>query len=254
MTMESAQGDALEQEQRPWGFWSTMGLSFVVYLVFVGVSLVILIAIGAAYGVANPNADIEEFVMAAATNGFIAFLGISLAAPLCTALVGLFVKLKATLSIKEYLCLVPVGARTAVIWFAFLAVVLIASDLLTYWLGRPMVPEVMVELYRTSHLVALAWFAIIVAAPIFEEVVFRGFMFRGIQASGLGNGGAIVITAFAWAAMHIQYDAYGLATVFALGIFLGLTRAVTGSLYLTTAMHMVTNLIATIEIHLFTGS
>ena len=45
-----------------------------------------------------------------------------------------------------------------------------------------------------------------------------------------------------------------LASVFVLGIVLGLARAVTGSLYLTTAMHAVTNLIATVEIHLFAGS
>ncbi len=131
---------------------------------------------------------------------------------------------------------------------------LIGSDLLTYSLGRPMVPEIMVELYRTSHVVALSWFAMIFAGPIFEEVLFRGFMFRGIEASALGNGGAILITAFTWAAMHTQYDAYGLATIFVLGILLGLARAVTGSLYLTTAMHAVTNVIATIEIYLFAGS
>ncbi len=252
--MESAQADAAEEKQRPWGFWPTMGLSVVVFLVFVGISVVILFAIGTAYSANNPNADIEEFVEAAATNGFVAFLGISLAAPLCTGLVLLLVKWKATLSVEEYLCLVPVGARTALIWFAFLALVLIGSDLLTHSLGRPIVPEVMAELYRTSHFVALPWFAVVIAGPIFEEVFFRGFMFRGIEASGLGNVGAIGITAFTWAAIHTQYDGYLLATIFVLGIFLGLARAVTGSLYLTTAMHMVTNLIATIEITLFAGS
>ena len=252
--MESAQAAGPESQRPPWGFWPTMGLSVVVFLVFVGVSMVILFAIGAAYSAKYPNADIEEFVEAAATNGFIAFLGISLAAPLCTGLVLLLIKWKATLSIEEYLCLVPVGARTALIWLAFLAMVLIGSDLLTYALGRPIVPEIMVALYRTSHVVALAWLAIVIAGPIFEEVFFRGFMFRGIQASGLGNVGAIGITAFTWAAMHAQYDAYGLATVFVLGILFGLARAVTGSLYLTTAMHAVTNAIATIEIHLFAAS
>ena len=125
---------------------------------------------------------------------------------------------------------------------------------MTYSLGRPIVPEIMVELYRTSHFVALPWFAVIIAGPIFEEVFFRGFMFRGIEASGLGNGGAIFITAFTWAAIHTQYDGYLLATIFVLGILLGLARAVTGSLYLTTAMHAATNAIATIEIHLFAGS
>ncbi len=252
--MESAQAAGPERKQPPWGFWPTIGLSVVVSLVFVGISVAIVFAIGAAYSANNPDADIEEFLLAAATNGFVAFLGISLAAPLCTGLVLLFVKLKATLSAKEYLCLVPVSARTALIWFAFLALVLIGSDLLSYSLGRPIVPEIMVELYRTSHFVALAWFAVVIAGPIFEEVLFRGFMFRGIQASALGNGGAVLITAFTWAAMHTQYDAYGLATVFVLGILLGWARAVTGSLYLTTAMHVATNLIATIEIHLFAGS
>ncbi len=249
--MENAQADALEQQQPPWGFWPTMGLSVVVYLVFFAISVAILFAFVVAYSANNPNADIEEFLLAAATNGFVAFLGIALAAPICTGLVLLLIKYKATLSVEEYLCLVPVGARTALIWFAFLALVLIGSDLLTYSLGRPIVPEIMVELYRTSHVVALSWFAMIFAAPIFEEVFFRGFMFRGIQASGLGNPGAIGITAFTWAAMHTQYDAYGLATIFVLGILFGLARAVTGSLYLTTAMHMATNAIATIEIHLF---
>ncbi|MCH8197903.1 MAG: CPBP family intramembrane metalloprotease [Proteobacteria bacterium] len=252
--MESAQAAGPERKQGPWGFWPTIGWSVVVFLVYVGISVAILFAIGAAYSAADPNADIEEFVEAAATNGFVAFLGISLAAPLCTGLVLLLIKFKATLSVEEYLCLVPVGARTALIWFAFLALVLIGSDLLTYSLGRPIVPEVMVELYRTSHFVALPWFAVIIAGPIFEEVFFRGFMFRGIEASGLGNGGAILITAFTWAAIHTQYDGYLLATIFVLGILLGLARAVTGSLYLTTAMHAVTNAIATIEIHLFAGS
>ncbi len=252
--MESAQAAGPERQQPPWGFWPTIGWSVVVFLVYVGISVAILFAIGTAYSAADPNADIEEFVEAAATNGFVAFLGISLAAPLCTGLVLLLIKWKATLSVEEYLCLVPVGARTALIWFAFLALVLIASDLLSYWLGRPIVPEIMVELYRTSHFVALPWFAVIIAGPIFEEVFFRGFMFRGIEASGLGNGGAILITAFTWAAIHTQYDGYLLATIFVLGILLGLARAVTGSLYLTTAMHAATNAIATIEIHLFAGS
>ncbi len=183
MNLESDQADAAEEKQPPWGFWPTMGLSVVVFLVFVGVSVVIVFAIGAAYSANNPNADIEEFLLAAATNGFVAFLGISLAAPLCTGLVLLLIKYKATLSVEEYLCLVPVGARTALIWFSFLALVLIGSDLLSFSLGRPIVPEIMVELYRTSHFVALSWFAIVFAGPIFEEVFFRGFMFRGVQAS-----------------------------------------------------------------------
>ena len=243
----------VEGKQTPWGFWPTIGLSLVVYLVFIAISLLILIVLGVAFMEANPGADVEEFV-AAGTSGFVSFLGISLAAPLSAGFVLLFIRLKATLSVREYLCLFPVSAKSAAIWFALLALLLIGSDLLTYALDRPVTPDIMVELYKTSHFVALAWFAILIAGPVFEEVLFRGFMFRGIQASALGNGGAILITAAVWAVIHIQYDGYLMATIFGLGILFGAARAVTGSLYLTTAMHMATNLIATIEIHLFAGS
>ena len=252
--MVNTQAVPMEGKQPPWGFWATIGLSVVVYLAFVVISVLVVIASGAAFMAANPGADIEEFLTTAAASGFVAFLGIALAAPLCASLALLFIRLKATLSVKEYLGLVPVSAKTTLTWFAFLALLLIGSDLLTYSLDRPVAPEIMVELYRTSRFVALSWFAIIIAEPIFEEVLFRGFMFRGIQASALGNSGAILITAAVWAVIHIQYDGYLMATTFVLGILFGAARAVTGSLYLTIAMHVVTNLIATIGLHLFAGS
>ena len=252
--MVDTQADPMEGKRSPWGFWPTIGLSVVVLLVFFAISVLIVIAFGIAFTAANPGADIKEFLTTAANNGFIAFLGVSLAAPLCIGLVLWFIRLKAALPVKEYLRLVPVRARTALVWFAFLGLLLIGSDLLTYMLDRPISPDVMVELYGTSRFVALAWFAIVIAAPIFEEVLFRGFMFRGIQASALGNGGAILITAAVWAAIHIQYDGYLIATIFVLGILFGAARAVTGSLYPTIAMHGATNLLAVIEIHLFAGS
>lgn len=252
--MDIAQAAPVEGKQAPWGFWPTIGFSVAVILVYFAVSVLIVIAFAIAFVLANPNADVDEFLTTAATNGLIAFLGIAIAAPLCAGLVLWFVRLKATLSVKDYLCLVPVSAKTALIWFALLALLLIASDLLTSLLDRPISGEIMVEYYRTSQVVVLSWFAVLIAGPIFEEVLFRGFMFRGIQASALGNGGAILITASTWAAIHVQYDAYLMATIFVLGVVFGAARAATGSLYLTTAMHVVTNLIATVQIHLFTGS
>ena len=245
---------AIGKNQSPWGFGSTLGLSVVVLLVYFLISILTVIAFGVAFLANNPGADMEEFVATVATDGFVAFVGISFAAPLCVGLVLLFIRLKATLPAGEYLRLVPVGAKTVLVWFAGLALLLVGSDILTYLLDRPVAPEIMVELYRTSRFAVLAWFAIIVAGPIFEEVLFRGFMFRGIQASALGNGGAILITAAAWAVIHVQYDAYLIATIFVLGIFFGVARARTGSLYPTIALHVVTNLIATVEMRLFAGS
>jgi hypothetical protein len=88
----------------------------------------------------------------------------------------------------------------------------------------------------------------VVAAPIFEETFIRGFMFLGILRSKLGAAGAVFITSVAWAAMHLQYDAFGMGTIFALGIVLGLARWKTGSLYPSLAAHAAVNLIAVLQI------
>ena len=82
---------------------------------------------------------------------------------------------------------------------------------------------------------------------MFEEIFFRGFLFQGIRYSRLGPIGAIGITSFFWAAIHLQYDIYGIATIFALGILFGIARLKTGSIHLLMVMHSLASLVATIE-------
>ena len=53
-----------------------------------------------------------------------------------------------------------------------------------------------------------------IVAPISEEIAFRGFLFRGLSASWLGVSGTLIATSAAWAAMHVQYDAFTLAQIF----------------------------------------
>ena len=91
------------------------------------------------------------------------------------------------------------------------------------------------------------WLAVIVAAPVFEEIFFRGFLFKGLQHSRIGPLGAILVTSLLWATIHLQYDLWDLGIIFALGIFLGFARLKTGSVYATIALHALVNLIATIE-------
>jgi len=88
---------------------------------------------------------------------------------------------------------------------------------------------------------------VLLAAPICEEIIFRGFLFDGFRASRLGPPAAIIITAVTWTALHAQYDAYGLATILVIGILLGLARHGTGSIVPCVAMHFANNLVAVIE-------
>jgi uncharacterized protein len=97
----------------------------------------------------------------------------------------------------------------------------------------------------------LLWATLLVAAPLMEETLFRGFMIRGIERSRLGAAGAIIIASAAWTLMHVQYDGYGMSQVFLMGILLGAARLRTQSLYPPLAMHSLANLIATIELIVF---
>ena len=78
--------------------------------------------------------------------------------------------------------------------------------------------------------------------------MFRGLLFKGIAASRLGVAGAVLISAAAWSVSHVQYDLYGIACIFAGGVFLGLVRWRTGSTTLTILLHAIMNAVATIEV------
>jgi hypothetical protein len=114
----------------------------------------------------------------------------------------------------------------------------------------------MVDAYKTASSLPILLLAIIVVAPIFEEIFFRGFLFQGIRYSRLGPMGAVGITSFFWAIIHLQYDIYGITTVFALGILFGIARLKTDSIHLLMVMHSLAGLVATVETALtihFTG-
>jgi hypothetical protein len=106
----------------------------------------------------------------------------------------------------------------------------------------------MVQTYQTAGIPPLLWLAVVVAAPLGEETLFRGFLFKGILHSRLGGAGAIVLTALIWAVLHRQYDLFDMANVFAAGLLFGYARLLTNSIYPCLLMHALMNLIATIQV------
>lgn len=135
--------------------------------------------------------------------------------------------------------------------FAVLCVVAInvAFDLLLYVSGRDVVPPFQVEAYQTAKdagwLVQLT-LAIVFVAPLGEEVVFRGFLYRGLVRPGYEMA-AIAMIALAWALLHIQYDWLGMVQIFSVGLLFGWFRWAGGSTTLTFVMHVLINTQAMIE-------
>ena len=152
---------------------------------------------------------------------------------------------------RDYLALVPPRRAEIAFAVACLAALLIAFDLFTFVVGRDVVPRFMVEAYKSARAVQFAlplfFLAVVIVAPIAEEIAFRGFLFRGLSESWLGVSGTLVVTSAVWAAMHIQYDAFTIGQIFCIGLLLGWIRWATGSTLLTIALHVLANLTACIQ-------
>lgn len=91
-------------------------------------------------------------------------------------------------------------------------------------------------------------FALLVVAcgsscrTIAEELVFRGFMFRGFVYTQRDAIPSIVLISLIWSLLHVQYAWFGIAAIFVFGVLLGLVRWTTGSTTLTILLHMLYNL------------
>lgn len=149
---------------------------------------------------------------------------------------------------RTWLALLPVRPSVLLGWVVFAFVLLQLADLVTVELGRPPVPPVMETIIETTRYTTLLWFALVIAAPVFEEALFRGFLYEGLRRSRIGAGGTIVVTTLLWTLLHVaQYDQYFLTLIALIGVLLGIARERTGSLYVPLAIHGVNNLLGTLQ-------
>jgi membrane protease YdiL (CAAX protease family) len=240
-----------EIQAKPWGFWATLGFSAIVFALSSALQFLIVIVYLYFAKARHPGLDLKVYAKNLSSDGLCLAITVIVSGLICTSLTLLFAKLRKNISVKDYIGFKGPLKRQWVKWLLILAAFLFLSDVVSLLLHQPIVPPFMVDAYKTASFLPALLFAIIVVAPIFEEVFFRGFLFQGIRYSRLGPIGAIGITSFFWAAIHLQYDIYGIATLFALGLLLGIVRLKTGSIYLLMVMHSLTSLVATVETALY---
>jgi membrane protease YdiL (CAAX protease family) len=231
-------------QARSWGAWATLALGLGVAAAFVVVQIVVVGAIAARQ--AARGVDPDALAAELGSNGAVLALATCATTLVCGALLWWLARLRGSPAV--YLGLTPVSRGTLVRWLATTAALGALWDLLTKILGRPVIPEFMLEAYATAVSLPLFWFAIVVAAPLFEELFFRGFLYRGLRASRLGASGSIAVTAALWALIHVQYDVYEVGSIFGFGLVLGIARERTGSTATAIAMHSLLNLIAMVQV------
>jgi uncharacterized protein len=150
----------------------------------------------------------------------------------------------------EYLGLDVPRWRDLAIAVVALFAVIGAADAVTFALGKEMVPAFQLELHRTAQAegtLPWLWLAILVAAPVGEELLFRGFMFCGFVHEPRDALPAILVIALIWSLLHVQYDWFGTAQVFAIGVLFGFVRWRSGSTTLVILLHMLLNLESVVE-------
>ena len=83
----------------------------------------------------------------------------------------------------------------------------------------------------------------VIFAPIVEEMAYRGFLWRGLSASRLGDWGAWLLVSVLFVANHIRDYAHPVAliVVATMGLILGLVRWRTGSTTASMITHSLFN-------------
>ncbi|MEA2995523.1 MAG: protease family protein [Alphaproteobacteria bacterium] len=153
-------------------------------------------------------------------------------------------------SAAEYLGLTRFSRHDLLLGFLTIAGLIAALDGISYLAGLDIVSPFQIEAFTTARTDGWLWplvLAIVVVGPAGEEVLFRGFLFRGWVGPGARGVVAIVVIALVWAGMHVQYDWFGIGQVFLTGLVLGWLRWRSGSTLLTILLHLLVNLEGTFE-------
>ncbi len=140
----------------------------------------------------------------------------------------------------------PFAPRSFGLGLAFGLVNYVAWAVPLMALAQAIFPRSMVERFDSAQIferhstieLALVLLGVSLAAPIGEELFFRGFLQRGVQEHR-GAPRAIVVTAIIFSAFHL--DPVGFAARFELGVLFGLLAWRAGSLWPAIAAHAANN-------------
>ncbi|HXU75872.1 MAG TPA: HAD-IA family hydrolase [Methylomirabilota bacterium] len=232
-----------EEARGPWGPWITLWLTLATGLAVFPVQVAVMFV----WVLVNTAQGHHISSKEALSNGSLVSIVTLAGAPVALAVVWLFIRLRKGIGLAEYLALRPVSIRVLLGWTVVFLAVVFGAGWVTSALHQEAGTEFMKDVYRTAGFPPLLWLAVVVAAPVYEEAIFRGFMFKGLLHSRLGAVGAVLVTAGTWAAIHLQYDAYARGTIFVVGLVLGLARLRTNSVYTGLFLHALMNLLGTLE-------
>jgi uncharacterized protein len=219
---------------KTWGWLATFGLALVAA---VASQLPALAAVSWSHDYGFSFATLQHMT----GDGMITLVYVS--TPVQVGLLFWFARLRSS-SAVEYLALTLPRKRDMPVLLLSAAVLVAASDGLSWLLGKNLVTSFQQAIYRSAASAGAQvwlWLAVVIVAPIGEEILFRGFLFRGWQRSSGDAWIAIGATAVLWAIVHVQYDPLVIGEILVAGLVLGWVRWRSRSTISTILLHSLLN-------------
>ena len=235
-----------QRQPRIWKFWGTCLWGVLLFAAMFAGQFALVMAFFLAKG---PPFDIAS-IKAVAGAGTVISLSVMMGLPAVLAVLWLATRLSGT-PFFDYLALRRTSWGDLAIGIVALAVLVVGWDMVSRAIGREVAPGFMVDVLKSAQADGALWLLVIafsVAAPVTEELMVRGFLYRGWSESFPGPVGAIVLSSLVWTAMHAQYyDWFLFSEVMSIGLLLGYMRYRSNSTWLTIIMHAIINFAATLQ-------
>lgn len=223
----------------------TLGLSVALLLIFLVTQLLGSALFASLLLPSREPLDFGERVLLGGENGTVTSLAVALTGVVVAMTIGLFIRAKGG-KITEFLAIKGFRWRDFLLTGILLLLLNAVINGVGQWLERkPMV--FMDKLVVTAEPFWLLVVAMAVIVPIYEELMFRGFMWTGLASSPLGVWRASVLTSVIFAMIHAQYGLVEWVEIFALAMLFSFARIRSGSLLLPISLHIINNSLAMAE-------
>lgn len=234
-------------EGSPWNGWWTLLWAVLLFLLWQIIMTIGLVVAGFQREMFSHEFGIEEEIMALALDGdvvgLISFATIFFVCPACWYLGAL----RPGFSGWAYLGNRKVAWWQWPLWAVLTLACTVVFGMLAPSLGVDGPDESMTTMAQSTNTPLFLFLGVALGAPLVEEFVFRGTLWRGWSASRIGVPGTILLTSFLWAILHVQYPTVIICYIFVLGLVLGLARQITGNLWVPVSMHALNNGLATMQ-------
>ncbi|MGJ4969543.1 MULTISPECIES: CPBP family intramembrane glutamic endopeptidase [unclassified Bradyrhizobium] len=240
-----------QHQPRTLGFWRTLLWGLLIIVVFfIGQLTPIVYFLLRHEGPIDSMAAFQLAMIQIASRSLTVSLSAIMGVP--AILIPIYFAVRHTrMSFVDYLGLRWTGWKNFAFGVVGMVVILGCWELAAQLTGREeKSASFMVDIMKTARGDGVVWLMVIafcVAAPVSEELMARGFLYRGWSDSFLRVPGAIVLSSLLWTVLHLQYDWFALINVFSLGVWFGYLRSRTHSTYLTMVLHGLNNLAATVQ-------